>query len=76
MSWKTVKFRQYYLDYKKRSDGKILHLSAKLIASDSDIDETFKFMYQIIMTNIWNYVCKGWIVLDVIIRYTIKIFKC
>ena len=29
------------LDYKKRNDCKIFHSSAKLIASDSDIDEAF-----------------------------------
>ena len=28
------------LDYKKRNNGKIFHSSAKLIASDSDIDES------------------------------------
>ena len=32
------------LDYKKRNDHKIFHSSVKLIASDSDIDETFKSM--------------------------------
>ena len=34
------------LDYKKRNNCKIFHSSAKLIASDSDIDEGFKSMYQ------------------------------
>ena len=29
------------LDYKKRNDCKIFHSSAKLFASDSDIDEAF-----------------------------------
>ena len=29
------------LDYKKRNDHKIFHLSTKLIASNSDIDEAF-----------------------------------
>ena len=33
------------LDYKKRNDCKIFHSSAKPIASDSDIDEAFKYMY-------------------------------
>ena len=37
------------LEYKKRNDCKILNSSAKLIASDSDIDETFKSMHQSIM---------------------------
>ena len=34
------------LDYKKRNNCKIFHSSAKLIASDSDINEGFKSMYQ------------------------------
>ena len=38
------------LDYKKRNNCKIFHSSAKSIASDSDIDEAFKYMYQITMT--------------------------
>ena len=33
------------LGYKKRNDRKIFHLRAKLIGSDSDIDEAFKSMY-------------------------------
>ena len=37
------------LDYKKRNDCKILHLSTKLIASDSEIDDTTKSMHQSIM---------------------------
>ena len=32
-------------EYKKRNHGKIFHSSAKLIASDSDIDEAFKCMH-------------------------------
>ena len=42
------------LEYKKRNDHKILHSSAKLTVSDSDIDEAFKSMYQSIMTKIKN----------------------
>ena len=38
------------LDYKKKTILKIFHSSAKLIASDSGIDEAFKSMYQSIMT--------------------------
>ena len=34
------------LDFKKRNDCKIFHSSAKLIANDSDIEETFKSMRQ------------------------------
>ena len=43
-----------FLDYKKKNDHKIFHLSAKLNASDSDIDEAFTFMYQSITTKIKN----------------------
>ena len=64
------------LDYKKRNDSKIFHSSAKIIASDSDIDEAFKSMHQSIMTKIKNYACKNWTDLDVIIKYSIKIFEC
>ena len=64
------------LDYKKRNDRKVLHSSAKLIASDSDIDEALKSMHQSIMTKTKNYADKDWIVLDVIIRHNIKIFEC
>ena len=40
------------LHYLKRNNCKMFHPSAKLIASDSDIDETFKFIYQSIMKKI------------------------
>ena len=40
------------LDYKKRNDSKMFHSSAKLIASNSDIDEAFKSMHQSIMTKL------------------------
>ena len=36
----------FVLDYKKRNNCNIFYSSAKLIASDSDIDDAFKFMYQ------------------------------
>ena len=64
------------LDYKKRNDRKIFHSSAKLIASDSDIDEAFKSMHQSIMTKIKNYASKGCTVLDLNIKHSIKIFEC
>ena len=38
------------LKYKKRNDCKIFYSCTKLIASDSDIDEAFKFMHQSIAT--------------------------
>ena len=65
-----------FLDYKKRNDSKIFHSSTKLSASDSDIDEAFKFMHQIIMTKIKNYSSKDWVVLDAIIKHNIMIFEC
>ena len=65
-----------FLDYKKRNDRKIFHSSAKLIASDSDIDEAFKSMHQSIMTKIKNYACKNCIDFDVIIKHSIKILEC
>ena len=63
-------------DCKKRNDRKIFHSSGKLIARDSDIDEAFKSMHQGIMSKIKNYSCKDWIVLNVIIKHSIKTFKC
>ena len=62
------------LDYKKKNDHKIFHLSTKLIASDFDINKTFKSMHQSmlqsiqIITKIKNYACADWIALDVIIK--------
>ena len=38
------------LRYNKRNDCKISHWSARLIASNSKIDEAFKSIYQSIMT--------------------------
>ena len=62
--------------YKKRNDCKIFHSSTKLIASDSNIDEAFKSMHQSIITEIENYTGEDWIVLDVIIKHSVKIFDC
>ena len=60
----------------RRINRKTFHSSAKLIASDSDIDEGFKFMDQSIMTKIKNYASEDWIALDVIIKHSINIFEC
>ena len=60
------------LDYKKRNDCKIFHSSTNLIASNSDTDETFKYMYQSITTKIKNYACEDWIVLEAFIKHSIK----
>ena len=65
-----------FLEHKNRNDRKIFHSSAKLIASDSDMDEAFIFMHQNIMKKIKNYAYEDWIVLDVIIKHSIKIFAC
>ena len=62
------------LDYKKRNHRKISHSSAELIDSDLDIYEAFKSMRQSIMAKIKNYAHKDWIVLDVIIKHSIRIF--
>ena len=77
MSWKKFKVQTIsVLDYKRRNDHRIFHSNAKLIISDSDIDEAFKSMHQNIMTKIKNYASKNCIVLDVIIKHSIKIFEC
>ena len=62
------------LDYKKRNNRKIFHSSTKVITSDLYINEAFEYMYQSIMTKIKNYTFEDWIVLDVIIKHSIKIF--
>ena len=63
------------MEYKKRNDHKIFHSSAKLIASDSDIDEAFKSMHQNIMKKIKNSDREDWVV-ETIVKYSIKIFEC
>ena len=63
------------LDSKKRNDHKIFHSSTKLIPSVSDVDETFISMHQSIMIKNDNYAFKDWIVLDVILKHSIKIFE-
>ena len=64
------------LDDKKRNNRKIFHSSVELIASDSDMDEAFKSMHQSIMTKIKNYASEDCIVLDVIVKHSIKISEC
>ena len=64
------------LDYKKRNNRNIFHSSSKLIANDSDIDEAFKSMHQSIMSKTKDYVSENCIVLDAIIKRSIKSFKC
>ena len=64
------------VDYQKKNDRKMFNWCTRLIASDSDIDEALKSMHQGILTKIKEYTCKDWIVLDVIIKHSIKIFEC
>ena len=72
---KKFKFHKVLvLDYKQAIDCKIFHSSAKLIATDSVIDEAFKSMHQGIMTIIKIYASEDWIVLDVIINHSIETF--
>ena len=60
---------------KKISYSKTFHSCTKLIASDSAIDEVFKSMHQRIMTKIKNDACEDWIVLDVMMKHSIKILS-
>ena len=62
------------LDYKKRNNHKIFHSIAKLIASDSHFGVAFKSLRQSIMTKMKNYASEDCIVLDVVLKNSIKIF--
>ena len=64
------------LGYKKRNDHKIFLSSTILTNSDSDTDKAFKSMHQSFMTKIKSYVSEDWLVLDVIIKHSLKIFEC
>ena len=61
-------------EHKEINDRKFFHSTTKLIASDSDIDKAFKSMRQSIMTK--KYTTEDYIVLNVIIKHSIKIFEC
>ena len=65
-----------FLEYQKRNNRRIFHSNAKLIASDSDIDEAFKSKHQSIMSTMKNYAGEDWAVVDMIIKHSIKIFEC
>ena len=55
----------------KSSNYSSNHSINKIIASDSDIDEAIKALWQK-----WNkYTSENWIVLDVILKHSIKIFE-
>ena len=64
------------LTYKRRNDSKIFHLSVKVIASDSDIDESFKSMHQSIMMKRKNSAAEYWKVIETTIEHSFKIFEC
>ena len=64
------------LEYNKRNDCKTFHSSAKLIPSDSDLDEAFKSMHKIIMIEIKSYGSDYWIVIETIPKHGVKIFEC
>ena len=64
------------LEYKKRNDRKIFHSSAKLIASDSDNGEAFKCMHQSIIAKMKNSASEDWVIIETIVKQSIKIFEC
>ena len=53
-----------------------IQVSAKQIASNPDIEGTFKSMHQRIMTKIKNSACKDWIAIEAIVKYSVNIFEC
>ena len=63
------------LEYKNGNDDKIFHTSAKLIASDSDIDEAFKWMDKSIMKTMKKYASEYWVVIQTIVNQSFKIFE-
>ena len=64
------------LEYKKRNDLKIFHSSAKLTASDSDIDEPFRSMHQkSIMTKTKSSAGVDWVV-KATVKHSVKVFDC
>ena len=66
------------LEYKKRNDHKIFHSSAKLVASDSGIDEASKFLHQSIITKKKKKkkcASEDWVA-KTIVKHSIKIVYC
>ena len=51
-------------------------MSVKLIANDSGIDKSFKSMYQGIITKTKNSASEDWIVIETILKLSIKILEC
>ena len=73
--FKKFKFQiRFVLEYKNQNDYKIFHLSAKVITSDSEIDETVESMYQNIMTKIKNSSNTDLIAIKTIVKHSIKVF--
>ena len=64
------------LEYKKINCCKIFHSSAKLIVSDTDIDEAFKSRHQSIMMKMNNCSSKYWNAVETIEKHSIQIFEC
>ena len=64
------------LKYKKRNGLKIFHSNVKVFASDSDIIETFKSIFQNLMTKTINSAREDWIVIETIEKHGIKFFEC
>ena len=62
------------LEYHKRNDLKIVHSSAELISSGSDIDEAFKSVLQSITVKIRNSAGKYWVV-ETTVKHDFKIFE-
>ena len=73
--WKNLKLRILVLEYKKRNDCKTFYSRTKLITGDSDTDEAFTSTHQNIMTKMKDYASEDLIVLDVVIKHSIKIFS-
>ena len=63
------------LEYKERNYLKVWHSSDKLVSSDSGIDEAFKSIQQSIMTKIKNSASEH-LVVETIIKHSMKIFEC
>ena len=77
MSWKKFELQSILVwEYKKKNDRQIFHSSAKLIASDTEIDEAFKSMHQGIMAKIKYSTREDWIFIEIILKHSIKIFEC
>ena len=64
------------LKYTKKNDPQTFQTSVKLIASDSNIHETFKSMHQSILRKNKNSASQDWMVIEIIVKYGITIFEC